>query len=154
MFDENSLLFISAGLGVAFIILLIILLAFLVFHYVGLWKMYQKAGKKGWEAIIPIYSTFVLTDIAGLNVYWFVILIISSVLGQSESFLSTFAYIGSTLANIAIAYNLKEKFCKNNTWFILSIFFGGITIPLLGYSDNDKYNADAVVSPDAMFGKK
>ena len=95
-----------------------------------------------------------LTDIAGLNVYWFVILIISSALGQSESFLSAFAYIGSTLANIAIAYNLKEKFGKNNTWFILSIFFGGITIPLLGYSANDKYNADAVVSPDAMFGKK
>ncbi len=31
----------------------------------GLWKAFTKAGKPGWAAIIPIYNTIVLPQIAG-----------------------------------------------------------------------------------------
>lgn len=30
---------------------------------VGLWKMFEKAGKPGWAAIIPIYNSYVLYEI-------------------------------------------------------------------------------------------
>ena len=30
---------------------------------VSIWKIFKKAGKKGWEAIVPIYNTIVLLEI-------------------------------------------------------------------------------------------
>ncbi len=32
-------------------------------HYLGTWKLYEKAGRKGWEAAIPIYNSIVLMKI-------------------------------------------------------------------------------------------
>lgn len=62
----------------------IIIIAFLVVLIVGLVKLFKKAGKPGWAAIIPFYNTYVLVEIAGLNWWYFLIAIsgtIFSVLG-------------------------------------------------------------------------
>src|SRR6478672_1554058 len=32
-------------------------------HYLGTWRLYEKAGRKGWEAGIPIYNSIVLMKI-------------------------------------------------------------------------------------------
>lgn len=42
-------------------------LAITVFAIVCNWKIFEKAGRKGWEAIIPIYNMYVMTQIAGLQ---------------------------------------------------------------------------------------
>lgn len=43
---------------------------------VSLWKLFTKAGKPGWAAIIPIYNTIVFLEIAGKPVWWFLLLLI------------------------------------------------------------------------------
>ena len=49
-----------AALGGAIILVvviaLIICIPFLVLYIVGRWKLYKKAGKNGWEAIVPFYN--------------------------------------------------------------------------------------------------
>lgn len=50
--------------GSIFILLLVI--ALYVVYVIGLWKLFKKAGKQGWEAIIPFYNTYVLVEISGL----------------------------------------------------------------------------------------
>lgn len=35
------------------IIILIILIPFCILYIIGRWKLFKKAGKNGWEAIIP-----------------------------------------------------------------------------------------------------
>mgnify|MGYP007027638184 CR=1 FL=1 len=34
-----------------------------VIHFAGTWKLYVKAGRKSWEAIIPVYNAIVLLKI-------------------------------------------------------------------------------------------
>jgi len=41
-----------------------------------MWKVFEKAGKPGWAAIVPIYNLIVLLQIAGKPVWWIVLLLI------------------------------------------------------------------------------
>ena len=38
-------------------------LAIQLIHFGGTWRLYQKAGKQAWEALIPIYNALILMDI-------------------------------------------------------------------------------------------
>ena len=40
------------------------------------WRIFEKAGKPGWAAIIPIYSTIVLLEIVGKPVWWIILFLI------------------------------------------------------------------------------
>lgn len=43
---------------------------------ISMWKIYTKAGKPGWSAIIPIYSTIVWLEIIGKPMWWLAILLL------------------------------------------------------------------------------
>ena len=43
-------------------------------HGLGTWKLYVKAGKKAWEAFIPIYNAIVLMKIINRSVWWTILL--------------------------------------------------------------------------------
>ena len=52
------------------------LLIIQVIHFLGTWKLYIKAGRKAWEAAIPVYNAVVLMKIindqnGGLFYYFF-----------------------------------------------------------------------------------
>ncbi len=51
-------------------------LAIQVIHFLGTWKLYVKAGRKAWEAIIPIYNAVVLMQIINRPKWWVVLLFI------------------------------------------------------------------------------
>ena len=67
----------------------------------GMWKTFEKAGKPGWAAIIPIYNTIVMLEIVGKPIWWIFLIIfpctsfifavwtlnlMSKSFGQSEGF--------------------------------------------------------------------
>lgn len=47
-----------------------------VVHFLGTWKLYQKAGRKPWEAAIPVYNAVVLMKIIDRPVWWTLLLFI------------------------------------------------------------------------------
>jgi len=47
-----------------------------VIHFLGTWKLYIKAGRKSWEAIIPIYNAIVLMQIINRPKWWVILLFI------------------------------------------------------------------------------
>ncbi|OIQ21033.1 MAG: S26 family signal peptidase [Flavobacterium sp. MedPE-SWcel] len=47
-----------------------------VVHFAGTWKLYQKAGRKPWEAAIPIYNGVVLMRIIGRSPLWVLLLFV------------------------------------------------------------------------------
>jgi signal peptidase I len=57
---------------IAFIILIIL-------PYVGLWKLFEKAGQAGWQAIIPIYNIYVMIKLSGRPLWWMILLIIPAI---------------------------------------------------------------------------
>jgi len=47
-----------------------------VLHFLGTWKLYVKAGRKAWEAAIPIYNGIVLMQIINRPKWWILLLFI------------------------------------------------------------------------------
>lgn len=63
---------VAAGLGVGFIVIFLIALIPSLIAIISMWKIFKKAGKNGWEAIVPIYNVITLLQIVGINPIWFI----------------------------------------------------------------------------------
>jgi len=55
---------------------LIVFLVIQVIHFLGTWKLYQKAGFKAWEAAVPVYNAYILTKIINRHWSWVILLLI------------------------------------------------------------------------------
>ena len=55
---------------------LIVFIIIQVIHFLGTWKLYVRAGKKAWEAAIPVYNAIVLMDIINRPKWWVILLFI------------------------------------------------------------------------------
>lgn len=55
---------------------IIFILVVQVIHFLGTWKLYVKAGRKSWEAIIPVYNAIVLMQIIRRPKWWVILLFI------------------------------------------------------------------------------
>jgi hypothetical protein len=86
----------------------------------GLWKTFEKAGKPGWAAIVPIYNGIVLLQIAGKPIWWIILMLIPCV-------------------NIVIAILVGIEVAKNfgkGTGFGLGLgLLSFIFYPILGFGD-------------------
>jgi len=47
-----------------------------IIHFLGTWKLYQAAGRKSWEAAIPVYNSIVLMKIINRPTWWTILLFI------------------------------------------------------------------------------
>ncbi len=55
---------------------LLFILAVQLIHFAGTWKLYVKAGRKAWEAAVPIYNALVLLQIIRRPRWWVLLLFI------------------------------------------------------------------------------
>jgi hypothetical protein len=98
----------------------IITLLIIVLIIVGFWKVFTKAGKPGWAAIIPIYNIIVLLEIAGKPL-WYIILF----------FIPVVNFIAAILVGLGVAQN----FGKSSGFGVGLGLLGFIFYPILGFSD-------------------
>jgi len=47
-----------------------------VIHFLGTWKLYEAAGRKKWEAAIPVYNAVVLMKIINRSPWWTILLFV------------------------------------------------------------------------------
>lgn len=76
MSDNFMVSVIGAGLGAGY---MIFCLAIAVVALIGMWKMFEKAGKPGWAAIVPFYNFYCLYDIAFGNGWLFLLMFVPCV---------------------------------------------------------------------------
>ena len=148
-FSNASRLF--GVLLIFFIILILIILVFCIFYILGRWKLFKKAGKNGWEAIIPFYNDWIYVEIAGLNSWWFFVVIATSVFSiisfsSDENLFNGFASSISLIGLFTCNYNISKKLNRDTTFAVLMTIFPLIMIPLIGLSKN--YIWDDSVSVD------
>ncbi|WP_149276938.1 signal peptidase I [Pareuzebyella sediminis] len=55
---------------------LLFILIVQIIHFLGTWKLYVKAGRKPWEAAVPVYNAIVLMQIINRPKWWVVLLFI------------------------------------------------------------------------------
>lgn len=111
----------AAGIG----FFLLIELAIFILVIAGFWKLFVKAGKPGWAAIIPIYNIIVMQEIVGREAWKIVLLLIP-------------------LVNIYFAITLYVSLAKSYGKYgignyLAVIFLGIIFIPLWGFSNEVRY---------------
>lgn len=59
-----------AVFGAGMLIYWLICMAISIFTLVSMWKIFKKAGKPGWAAIVPIYNIIVMLEIAELPMWY------------------------------------------------------------------------------------
>ncbi|CAN5211240.1 signal peptidase I [soil metagenome] len=47
-----------------------------IIHFLGTWRLYQKAGRQAWEAAIPVYNAVILMKIINRPWWWTILLFI------------------------------------------------------------------------------
>lgn len=108
-------------------ITLIIVLVIAIFVIAGMWKVFQKAGKPGWAAIIPIYNIIVLLEIAKKPTWWLILY-----------FLGMIPLIGifiSLAVGVMVGIAVAKNFGKSDGFGIGLGLLGFIFYPILGFGD-------------------
>lgn len=144
-----------AGLSIGLIILILLLvIPFLVFVIIANCKIFKKNGEDGWKAIIPFYNSYIYTKIAGLNWWYFLIMIFASMLSNSDN--SSTAFFGRIIemgVYFLIFYNLAKKAGKDSTKIgVLGALVTPIMQLIMGFSDEYKFDNNVELNPNGVFG--
>ena len=110
----------SSGSGAAVLLLVLIYVAVLVLAIAGLWKTFEKAGQKGWFAIIPILNTYILIKIAGREGWWLILFFIPCV---------------SIVVGFIVLIDVAAKFGKSVAYGVGMVILPFIFFPMLGFGD-------------------
>lgn len=123
--------------------MVIVGLVFYILLVIAQWRMFKKAGEKGWKAIIPIYNAYIYMKIIGLSFWkWFAALFVSEIALQiganaNIGFLSTIGGIAVLVIMIALsvltARNTAKAFGKGTGFAIGLFFFPNIFQLILGF---------------------
>ena len=88
----------AAFVGAGFLTFFLMLIAFYVLVVIASWKIFEKAGEKGWKALIPIYNIYILFKIVGMAT-WFWVCLAVAVIAEIVSI----AFTGNTTDNVDAA---------------------------------------------------
>ncbi len=118
--DCGPFIAIATTFGVFFLVMAIILLAIMI---VSAWKIFVKAGKPGWAALIPIYNLIVFLQIIKKPLWWIILFFIPII---------------SIIVSIVTHYELAKSFGKG-AWFTAGL----VVLPIIFYPilafDNSVY---------------
>ena len=135
----NSNVEVSGGLAAGLLLVyFLVLIAIYVVAVIGLWKMYAKAGKPGWAAIIPVYNWWVWIEMIGRPRWWFWIIVANVIVSFIPIInlfagipLSIFAFVLFLLACLDMA----KCFGKGTGYGIGLWLLSFVFMPILGFGD-------------------
>ena len=107
-----------------FIIIGVFTLIISILTIIGQWKVFEKAGKPGWAALVPIYNNIILLEIVDLPIWYIVLYLIPF----ANIYVMVITYI-----------ELVKRFNESTLFAVGLIFFPYIFWPVLG-SKKYKYN--------------
>lgn len=96
----------------------IIYIGIFVLWIAGMWKVFVKAGKPGWAAIVPIYNMIVLLEIIGKPIWWIVLF---------------FVPIVSLVVYVIILVELAKKFGRGIGTAVGLLLLPFVFYPILGF---------------------
>ena len=94
--------------------------AVVVLTIVGLWKTFEKAGKPGWAAIVPIYNIIILFQIAEKPLWWALLLLIPGL---------------NIIVHAIVDISFVKAYGKGTLFGLGVAFLPMIFIPILGFGE-------------------
>ncbi len=118
---------------------IIFILIIQLIHFLGTWKLYIKAGRKAWEAAIPVYNAIVLMQIINRPKWWVLLLFIPII---------------NLLMFPVVWVETLRSFGKNSlldTW--LAILTLGLYIYYVNYFEEVNYIENRDIHPKTALGE-
>ncbi|MEG3657168.1 signal peptidase I [Arenibacter palladensis] len=118
---------------------IIFILIIQVIHFLGTWKLYVKAGRKAWEAAIPVYNAIILMKIINRPKWWVILLFIPII---------------NLLMFPVVWVETLRSFGKNSlldTW--LALLTLGLYIYYVNYFEDVKYIENRDIHPKTALGE-
>lgn len=106
---------------------MILTILFFLLFIAGLWQVFIKAGRQGWEALIPFYNLYIWLQIIRKPTWWFIFTLIP--------FINVFTIL------LMVVETLK---CFRKDGLLqqaLGVLFPFFYIPYLGLSPNEKFTS-------------
>lgn len=122
-----------------FTTLLIFILLVQVIHFLGTWKLYIKAGRKAWEAAIPIYNAIVLMKIINRPPWWTLLLFIP--------------IVNLIMFPVIWVETLRSFGRNSNTDTFLGVCTFGLYIYYINYTQDVTYISDRSLKPRTAAGE-
>lgn len=91
---------------------------------VSTWKLFTKANKPGWAAIVPIYNTIVMLEIVGRPMWWLIMFFISPV---------------NIVFGVMLYIDLAKSYGKDAGWGVLTVFFPIVMLPIMAFNKTIQY---------------
>lgn len=114
----------GASMGLVLFYLIVAVVAI-----VAMWKLFTKAGKPGWAAIVPIYNGWVLAEIAGRPGWWGLLLLIPFV---------------NIVVSLVLALDIAKRFGKSPVFGVVALWlFSLVGYLILGFGDAKYQSAPA-----------
>ncbi len=107
----------SLGFFFAYMIFLLAIVGFYLYCY---WRIFEKAGRKGWEGLIPGHNVVEIFEIIGRPGWWFFLLLIP---------------IANFVISIMIIFELAKAFGKDTGFGFGLLFLSFIFLPILALGD-------------------
>lgn len=118
--------------------IIILILVIAILGIAGTWKTFTKAGKPGWAAIIPIYNSIVMAEIAEKPIW----MALGASLGGLIPMVGIFV---SWAFSIILGLGIAEKFGKSQGFGVGLGLLAPIFFPILGFGDA-QYQGNGAVS--------
>ncbi len=99
---------------------------------VPLWRLYQRAGRPGWAAIVPIFSQYTLCEVVGRPVWWLIWLFIPYV---------------NVVFWLIFAIDLARSFGKSTGFGVGLWLLPIVFLPILGYGSAPYLGPRAAAPP-------
>lgn len=125
------------GAMLIFVLLIcIIAFALVVLQIVSMWKLFQKAKKPGWAAIVPVYNLIVLFDIIGYKWYYIFLFLLGCI--------PVVGGLALILFNIHYNVKLSKAFGQDIGYGIGLAFLSVVFMPIFAFSKNINYVGPSV----------
>jgi hypothetical protein len=85
------------------------------------WRIFEKAGKPGWAAIIPIYNVLIELEIIGRPWYWLLLMFVPGV---------------NIVLGIIIIFRLAKVFGHSTGFGFSLLFLSFIFMPILAFDSS------------------
>ena len=133
----------AAGIGMFTLVVALICIALAIVGVVAIWRVFAKAGRPGWAALVPFYNSWVLAEIAGKPGWWGLLPLVA--------FVPVIGWITAIAVMVIISLGLAHNFGKSDAFGIVGLFlFSIIGYLILGFgSATYKPSGTSAAAPSA-----
>ena len=104
-----------------------------ILKIVAMWRIFTKAGEKGWKSLIPIYNMFIYYKVSGISPWFLVLAFGLSILSVIKNeIVIAIALIGTFIIVIYQNHSLAKSFGKGIGYTLGLLFLNTLFLLILG----------------------